>query len=123
MDFPLRSSQFNKKQQAKAQKMQDALESKQSALKLQDPESTTGKWGEIREGFTEDMELELSLEGHRGKYEQILGTPPSSFPTSTDRCQTEPVVTFQVGAICNLFCHMGSSGSQFPLSRSPTLEI
>lgn len=77
------------------------------------------------EGFTEEMEFELSLEGHGGKYVQSTdpGTPPSSFPTSTDRCQTEPVVTFQAGAICNLFCHMGSSGFQLPLSRGPTPEI
>lgn len=45
IDFPWRNSQFNKKQHAKAQRMQDASEDKQSVWRLQWPESTVFREG------------------------------------------------------------------------------
>lgn len=66
--------------------------------------------GGIWEGFVEEVESELSLEEWRGKCVQSTDPGDFSLPISTDRCQTEPAVTLQAGAICSLFCHRWALG-------------
>lgn len=119
IDFSLRNSQFNKKQHAKARRMQKALDrGKQSALRLQGPERAQllGGWRGIREAFTEEVEFELSLEGWRGKCVQSTDPgdpsllfaniyrqmPDGASSALASRCYMQPLLS-QVGPLAPNF--------------------
>lgn len=94
---------------------QDALEDAPSALELEWAEGAQllGAWGGIREGFMEEVEFELRLQGQSNKHFQ--GTDPRDpsllFSSLYRQVPDSRAVTLQGGAIGSLSVTCRPSGS------------